>query len=145
MRRVPVHMLRWLGGLVALVVATATSGVAERFGGLVVVQAPWQTPYRLDGIVIVVAGSLVAGAIYAAFGLNTPRARTLPVALILLSLAMLLVDELLQRRLGVPRLDLATLAEPRTAHLPTLITKSGLVFADRAAGSGWAGGRFGGR
>ncbi len=105
MRRVG-HVLGWLGGLVALVVATASSGAAERFGALVVAESLWPTPYRLDGIVIVVAGSLVAGAIFAVLLLSARRARRLPVALALISLAMLVLGEYVQRRHGYPRLDL---------------------------------------
>jgi hypothetical protein len=102
------RVLEWPGWLVALVVATATSFVAEHFGGLVGVGAPLPTAYRLDGITVVVAGSLVAGAIYAVLMLRTRMARTEPVVLALLSLTMLVLGEFVQRRLGMPRLDLPT-------------------------------------
>ena len=108
MRRVLSPVLGWLGCLVALVVATATSVVAEHFGGLVIVEAPLPTPYRLDGITIVVAGSLVAGTVYAVLLARTRRARIVPVALALLSLAMFVLGEYVQRVLGMPRLDLTT-------------------------------------
>lgn len=108
MRRAIAAVPGVLGGLVALVIATATSVVAEHFGVLVMVAAPVPTPYRLDGLTVVVAGSLVAGTIYAVLLLSARRTRALPVALALLSLALLAAGEYVQRTLGIPELDLTS-------------------------------------
>jgi hypothetical protein len=84
-----------IGCLIALVVATAAAGVAANYGLLVTAAAVVPDPYRLDGITIVVAGSLVAGTVYAWLLLSPRLSRTLLVGLGLLSLAMLVFEQYL--------------------------------------------------